>query len=492
MRNKLKNYLKHGIYLFGIILVFNNCTKDELTQETMFSSNSIKNIHITTFDKVKEKPRVSKSINRIFEQKLLKSNSNNFDIDTTNVQTLVTENYINYTFEVNMNIDNNNLNNYILTVYNDGSYHQMLASYPILNETDIEYDMSNIYIEPITGEMLVQKTFGDCLGTITWEWTETTVTYNCTEGASCTGNYCDGQWTDPYQVTEGAWVPVCKQNFFLSPSPDDGSRGGGGGIINPPNVNEPIAIVPFSLKRECKKVKKLIDSLENFDQQLNTLATTAPTIDHEISISYTTGTPTTMNILEGTQGSGGTAIDPNPSEPYATIAHIHDNYGLDGSGTYSVPSFADLKLLAEILYNNKLNPRKFVAFLSTAKGTHFAITINNASKFLDLFYSKLVLLGNINRDDQSVFTKWEKSNKSLNKLSWKYYDEKNPIRLITATNPSSENESTLRNFLSFLNEGDAGVSVFETDENFEEFSEVKLEPFTLISNVPTVLRKPCN
>jgi hypothetical protein len=56
----------------------------------------------------------------------------------------------------------------------------------------------------------------------------------------------------------------------------------------------------------------------------------------------------------------------------------------------------------------------------------------------------------------------------------KYYDdETNPLIKENAQG-AANNEQQLKYFMQFLEEADAGITVFETDENFNTFTELNL------------------
>lgn len=229
----------------------------------------------------------------------------------------------------------------------------------------------------------------------------------------------------------------------------------------------------------CEEKDKITDFMTNnsvnFQQVLQTMNGFANT---NAEISITLDTENQMVAQDGVQGSGGTNIDPNPTNNYVTIAHTHDAFGLDpdgdgiGTSTYSVFSFEDLKLMAEILYNNKLNSGTFVAFLITAKGTRYALTINDPTKFLDLFYMHNVPIPST--PDEAG--KWTNSKEKLKPLYKEYYDQKNENRKIKESD--TDNENVLKQFLTFLNDSDTGISLFEANQDFDSFQPLKLNPTT--------------
>lgn len=237
--------------------------------------------------------------------------------------------------------------------------------------------------------------------------------------------------------------------------------------------------IPVDLCDEKEKISDLIDNSSIDYQQLLTSIAGFANTNSEVSV--TIDTQDQVNPQDGVQGSGGTDIDTNPANSYVSIIHTHDAFGLDsdgdgiGTGTYSVFSFEDLMVMAETLHNNKLNSGTFVAFLITAKGTRYALTINDPTKFLNLFYYKIVDIPSTPEEAG----RWTLSKENLRPLFKEYYDPNNNDRKIKASD--TDNDNVLKEFLSFLNEADAGISLFEANPDFDSFQPLKLN---LLSSEP--------
>lgn len=151
--------------------------------------------------------------------------------------------------------------------------------------------------------------------------------------------------------------------------------------------------------------------------------------------------------------------------------------------TYSIFSYNDLRLFSNLIHNGKLQSSNFVAYLTTAKGTNYALTIKNSSKLQDFFFYI-----NEEDNDQNVVKKFNSLKNALS-LKNKYFmgiTDENGVNIAPLIKESStNNEYVLRNFLEFLDEADLGILISETDENFENPKMLKL-----INN--TVTREECN
>jgi hypothetical protein len=161
--------------------------------------------------------------------------------------------------------------------------------------------------------------------------------------------------------------------------------------------------------------------------------------------------------------------------------HTHDSHGENGQGTLSVYSIEDLIMYAKLAHYDKLDSGTFVAFLATNDGTNYALTINDKNKLIDLFYDRLSIPLTV---DNAL--KYGANTQKVEDLFDKYYDPKNANRKlkVDSQNPGSD----LVHFMNLLSEGDMGVSVFESTDNFQTFKNVALK-----DNSSTAIEKtPCN
>ena len=104
MKRKMKNYIKHGIYIFGISLLLGNCQRPTIIEE----SKNISNIKIEdgSFNEFQGKETFNQVV-KVFST--LKDNPNqgkgnedvyNFTLDTVNIREIITEYMTTYTFIV--------------------------------------------------------------------------------------------------------------------------------------------------------------------------------------------------------------------------------------------------------------------------------------------------------------------------------------------------------------------------------------------------------
>lgn len=160
----------------------------------------------------------------------------------------------------------------------------------------------------------------------------------------------------------------------------------------------------------------------------------------------------------------GPSLQPNlnPTDKYVAFSHIHNNHP---DGTYSIFSFADLQTISVMLHNDKIDTGKFVATLSTSKGTHYAFTISSPKKFKKFFY-----YFNNSGTSQNM-AEMVSSEKKANRLNDIYYKRRNNPKI---NQTDTDNANVLKQFLTFLMEADLGITLFETDATFETFKKVTL------------------
>ena len=125
----------------------------------------------------------------------------------------------------------------MFTQYPDGSFIQMLMSYPVsYTEEGIEFDFENTTAEIINDDALLisgrQQHQCASFAEEIIEWVETCVEYDCYSGqhqGEAEQDSCDGEGSQlPYTVCEGAWVVTgCS------------SGGSGGSNTNPPDDGDP-------------------------------------------------------------------------------------------------------------------------------------------------------------------------------------------------------------------------------------------------------------
>jgi hypothetical protein len=382
------------------------------------------------------------------------------------------------------------LENYIYTEYPNGDYTQLLVTYPIINTEDgITYDLLNATAQYIVDESLVfsKNLENPCDGSLTeviaWEWDDQAncIEYNCTAGGNHEpGEICDGTPDQqPYIECSGGWVVTgCSTGGSSTGTVTDPTTPGNGGGTNNPtdptnNGNEVIPIVPFddditpmAANIECIKVQDFLDDPSNatFIQELvNYSSTTNLNSNQERSVTaFVDNSPLIFGT--GTANQNSVPMAYNPLSPIKSFAHNHVNSSAHPS--LSVYTFDDLVEIAKLAYGGHL-ANDVVIFLSTKKGTQYAITIQDQEKFVDLFYMHIDKLDGI---------KYRNSYLKLTKLYRKYWDRNYVHSLIRGSD--TDNDNVLKQFLKFLKEGDAGVTTFKfSDTTFTDFKRMKLGAF---------------
>lgn len=289
-------------------------------------------------------------------------------------------------------------------------------------------------------------------------------THDVEHAGSCTA---EGEW---HMSIQYVFVPCGGTPYATTTVPYSGQLGNStssGGTS--PNISQ---VDP------CVKVKQILDQNPVFKQKLKQLATQpqSATVEKAIAL-YADGTDVEFD------GIGGKVVmSTNPPQKYIATAHIHDAYG-EGNGTYSVHSLGDLEWVGQVdVLNSKVNLDKFVSFLATADGTYYAFSINNKNKFRSFFNYLKWMDPNITPENRmQLLETLRLKQEILNK----YYNEDQPH----PTNPlikvdNTNHEQDLKYLLQFIAEGDFGISVLETDVNFETFSEVKLSTDPSQNNLP--------
>ena len=250
-----------------------------------------------------------------------------------------------------------------------------------------------------------------------------------------------------------------------------GGEGGGGSTIGTdgdplhpfvPNVLE------FVDKEPCDKVKSIFTNLNSLKSELEYLQ--SKTTDTKEWGRYKVST---SNIIQTPPATTSTEVSfPVPSGKYIMLAHTHNS---PASSTYSVFSWGDLEAFAELMKNNKIDAEQFVAFLITADGTSFALTIDDTDKF-----KKFFALANEPSFDMSIAEKRVSEAK-------KYYGllDPDPNPIIKEDNLDTVLDE--KAFLDLLQDNDLGLSLFEVNSTFTAFDKVSHDKTTGIIN-----KQPCN
>lgn len=247
-------------------------------------------------------------------------------------------------------------------------------------------------------------------------------------------------------------------------NPNGGPTPGGGGnnpidiiITTPVTCEDCPEFDPAEI--ECEKIKKLLKESTNptLRQELMTLNNkTIELVEYGIYKTAQTSDITHLN-----SGTAGAVEFPLISGKYVMWAHTHNS---PADSTYSLFSWSDLHVLEYHVRSGTIKINEFVFFVMTADGTRYALTISDIGKFKKFWSQK----------GDSGFTP-QIGEKRVN-LMYEYYSDRgsfapNPNPFIVEN--SNDNIRDEKAFLEFIARGDLGVNIFEINENFDEFTQVK-------------------
>ena len=471
-----------SILSLALLIVFISCEKDlyddaihhhhkhanKISLKQFLNETGIKN-----FEKSIKVPIASADINA------RTANISDFNITTDSIYKLVSqENKTTYSFYIeptSFTAEENEIFNLIYLKSDNVWEHTIIGlektsvqspNQPLYQSSELLYDSRIQNNTTYTREVCITEVYNfHCTGTGQCRYGQCDMCYLCVD-RTLTVDFCGGSGG--------------------SSNPSDGSSdntGGGDGS----NSNDPYDFTPNDgstpfQKSPCQKVRELLDSQPVFKQKLKALAPQAATATFEKAVALYADNTT----AEFDGANAKIDIPLNPAEKYLALAHIHDPVG-NGNGTYSVFSFGDINWIGVVdVVNSKANLDKFVSFLATADGTFYAITISDKAKFRAAFNYLKYANPNITSEQRMQYL--EIADKKQ-KIYDKYYLETKPhpnYPLIKEN--GGNNETDLENFLNFIAEGNFGISVLETDVNFETFSEVKKKTNSSQTSLPRI---PC-
>ncbi len=236
MKNNISKKLRLLSYIAVAVLCITGCTEDNDPIPVETTTQTLKGYAYHNYGQLQKSKRLETLVAKVTSRnESLRKSGNVVDayiIDTNLVQILEAENYTNYTFRAaKQPYDPNTAYNYVLTLFNDGSFHQMYVAYPIL--ADGNYDIANLIGFPIDGDALVQKS-GACgplhEGRVWREDSTNCIPVNCTAGGDHTPaqtSSCNGDAHQlPRTICSGVWVTICE------PGPPGAGSTGNGTITN--------------------------------------------------------------------------------------------------------------------------------------------------------------------------------------------------------------------------------------------------------------------
>lgn len=436
-----------------------------------------------------------------------------FSINTDAVLVIEDKPDMSLTFQMIPDEESPYLQNLILTLEEDGEYSVYFSAYDFKEEVkqkviNNEYiGLTEFSIRPLfgisapgdkprqvmrneNGDEVIRKdgkcfqhslvrtqSYSDIPGQL--EFSEITiieVEVECPKNGGDNGGSSSTEVLGPPRIDPPIRVPLDPAEPW--PNPPGGGVPNPGDPKGPPRLMAPVRTQPFydlideaSKNRECQKIAAALD-LNPLTRQK--LAEIAGKVDDPVN-EHGFGVMRNGEILDFTPAPA-LFIPATPFHRYTVISHVHNN---PQGGTYSVFSWDDLLKFAELLNHGNINHETFVGTLSTKKGTHYAITINNITKFKDFWYSKFTDIRDV--DTYEERQKMKQSYEIIDKVSKKYYGPKGLIQ-----EENVNNELMLSHFLNFMNESNIGLSVFEADASFQNFSKVD------VNSNGSNKRRPCN
>lgn len=239
-------------------------------------------------------------------------------------------------------------------------------------------------------------------------------------------------------------------------------------------------------RKECDKIQDLLDEYSDSNEYMAFV--------RDFKNHHNEDFETFLALDKDGQAFGGTGNTgdstyeiPLPENKYISFSHNHP-LGIPSS---SIFSSEDLKGLGRAEQLDLLKINEFIKFLASGKNTYYAITINNVNKFREFFYRREMITEFQDVQTQLGILSAEQNRETLFRKYFTNEDENgNYIEgsgLIDEFGDETKNDENLRYFLQFLVEADMGVSLFESDENFETFT-----PLSLDENGWNILRhEPC-
>ena len=504
-KQRLKNYLKLGILLFGISFFLTNCEKE--TFEVEQTTNSKYSLSRIDLKQIQKNEALIEKIGSI-ENSIKKTKSNlqaryenvqfNLNLNSATYIEATDGSYHSYSFYIENYENNFNINNIVLSSTENGEYEADLVTYSLTEEernqinNGIEMDLINkTTIKPFDiNQINMYSRGGTCMILVAVDTVE-----SCSAGhnvSSCSTSCCGGCYNNVYEwqsVDCGSGASTGGTNSGSDGPRFDGSSGtgsssGGSSDGSDPKATSLTGTDGSIIKDPCKNTRELLAQYPEYRQKLIDLAQTVNE-DHENAVGiYKDGTEFEES---GTALNTFVDLNQNPNSKYIAIAHTHyETSTTPSEDTYSIFSPNDLQFYSQRLRENELDYRKFVAFLITGKGTRYALTINNKSKFLDFF--KYV---EINRKwENGEASTPEETNYVINTIVPIYdkYFDKESIPKAPIKKGNTDNNEVLEAFLQFMDEADMGVNLFSIDDTFTNYTQLNYDT----SEPNNIKETPCN
>jgi hypothetical protein len=478
-----QKFLKNSLLLFLIAIIIVSC---ELQEEAIHQHehNSNLKLYEMKFEELMTNKRFVNSFSKLPKSKknlttatvgrTVMENEYGFTIANKPAKVIEDNGETSYTFLITRDsTDANSFENLVIQTDSTNTTKAVIIKYnltsPITSSADDSFSFTyNREITPIVyNNETVNETSKQtiiCYWVLTlccnWGGSEHVAGLNCTNTAYTYNTYKE----ECVNIVDGS----------SGTSSHSGGSGGTGGAnsINTSPVNNCITgncIDPYE-PTPCDKVKNQFINNTTLQEKLNTLSglTSAGT---ENGFYKYSNSNTIQNAAVGTSGA---VQFPNvPNSANCTIfAHTHNS---PAASTYSIFSWDDLLAFAQLLKEGKLDANNFTAFLATADGTYYALTIENTQNFLQFF-----ALGGDPLFDMNIAMK-------RSEQVYKYFGG-----LSSNTNPyikenSTDNILDEKLFLDFIQDNNLGVSLLESNATFTTFDKVTHNKTT--GNIDKI---PCN
>lgn len=464
---------------------------------------------IISLEELKVKPKAYEKINRIIgnQHNLSKNTSaydDNYGVTIVTDQILLYEDsgYESLTFSVYPDEDRGLVENIILVKEQDGEYTAYYMMYDFTeqekqrleegeNITFDHPDYSGIPLDEFDNGIVMKsggndgiiRRDGKCYKVVLrrvevysnipgqkefGKWEVVEIEVGCPEEdpdhSYTDGDYNGGGGVPPIPHFDSGATPY-------NPGSLPGSYTGPGHSGSNPVMSSPVRFLKN--KKECKKINDHMNGLYDLRDKLADLATK---VNETNERGFGMSPYGNVNEFNNNLPNGDIEFTTGPGMVYNVISHTHT------AGKLSVFSFDDLVSIARWIRGGYISDQtnNLIVTLSTQKGTHYVLTINDMTKFKDFFFYKTNYYGALSETDQPKYSASEAKGYELNR---KYYHVDNN-RIMP---DESDNEKTLMEFLKFMNEANLGVSLFETDASFQSFTELSLSFFG-----SKVVRDECN
>jgi len=506
-KNKMKNYLKLGILLFGVFFFLTNCRDEYISEKEKIEELSFKRTSLKQLTKLKP---IIKNVKKIKPKGITSKTFDDFlNLDSLNVDEVIQITDLNgnstYTFKIENNTNNHNFENLHLIEIENGYIGYILSYEPNtewLNNCYDQYGNLILDMENYQGDITKYSLNREIIWTTkqsnnksSGQWVEectfslvpvyNIICYVHWEYGCCSRSVITGY--NSVQSCETVYSPGGPGSGNDNENEENNNPGGSGenqtepcspisgtlisnnqpisGISKDCATNNTISIQPDAegegRRRECKKLKAILEDSIYMEKIRN--LKNLDGLEYETTVTRTVDG--SINEYQGAPNSTSVVVPTQPTSKYNAVSHVHNEK--DTITTYSVPSVSDLGWIAERYREGFLDSRKFVAFLATADDTYYAITINNISKLKKFWdYKKMHDASLPQAERNALFNKFVLKSA----LMEEYFLHETNAKIKKTTN-SIISEKLL---MEFLDKADMGFTVFRTDEDFETFNKIEI------------------